>query len=309
MTENINTSTHNSLPDDSLNFTPVPRGNREHGWSPARQKAFIEALAETASVRRAAQSVNMSRVSAYYLRNHPQGGEFKKAWDAALDCGLAHLKDIAFERVIEGDLEPIIYKGVLVGYRRRFSNSLLMFLLRQYGQDPAGKRVTVNYVRTRAAARQYTGSACAEGAQSAAESSVMTVRSSLPTLSQSIADQSATQIDQFSGVVLDTQAHDAITAILADCAARRKEYAGTVYDAQQSYVKTWEIDPDWQNSFEAKYKGQEKFTPFNAGEIPWDAADYSDIYDAADKAAEEQEKDEPLIPLLETQKSHGHRDQ
>lgn len=35
-------------------FTPVPRKPRHDGWTPERQKAFIEALADTGSVSRAA---------------------------------------------------------------------------------------------------------------------------------------------------------------------------------------------------------------------------------------------------------------
>ena len=35
-------------------FTPVPRKPRHDGWTPERQRAFIEALADTGSVTRAA---------------------------------------------------------------------------------------------------------------------------------------------------------------------------------------------------------------------------------------------------------------
>jgi hypothetical protein len=147
-----------SIPTEITDFTPVPRQVRqENGWTPARQRKFIEALAETASVRQAALAVNMSKVSCYQLRNHPQGGDFKRAWDAAVDAGVAFLKDIAFERAVEGELEPVWVRGEMKGYKRKFSNSLLMFLLRQYGQDNDGKRVTVNYVRTKAAVAAHNG--------------------------------------------------------------------------------------------------------------------------------------------------------
>jgi hypothetical protein len=47
-----------ALPD----FDPVPRQYHRHdGWTPERQKAFIEALADTGSVTRAAAMVNMAR--------------------------------------------------------------------------------------------------------------------------------------------------------------------------------------------------------------------------------------------------------
>ena len=41
-------------------FAPVPRKYRHDGWTPERQVAFIEALADTGSVTRAAGMVSMS---------------------------------------------------------------------------------------------------------------------------------------------------------------------------------------------------------------------------------------------------------
>lgn len=51
-----------------LHFEPVPRKPRHDGWTPERQRAFIGALADTGSVKRAAAHVNMSAVGAYWLR-------------------------------------------------------------------------------------------------------------------------------------------------------------------------------------------------------------------------------------------------
>ena len=79
--------------------------------------------------------------------------------EAALDCGLLILKDIAFERAIEGELIPVFSQGKLMGYRRKRNDALLIFCLRHYGQDAQGRRVTVNYFSTRASA----GAASADG--------------------------------------------------------------------------------------------------------------------------------------------------
>ena len=84
-------------------FAPVPRKCARHdGWTPERQRAFIEALADTGSVSRAAAQVNMSSEGAYYLRRQAGAEGFRAAWEAALDFGLARMKDIAFERAIAG---------------------------------------------------------------------------------------------------------------------------------------------------------------------------------------------------------------
>jgi hypothetical protein len=94
--------THPPLPA----FTPVPRRYRHDGWTPERQKAFIEALADTGCVTRAASMVNMSQNNCYTLRRSAGAEAFRRAWDAALDFGLGRLKDIAFERVMRGSSCP-----------------------------------------------------------------------------------------------------------------------------------------------------------------------------------------------------------
>ncbi|WP_309602432.1 hypothetical protein [Sphingomonas sp.] len=106
-------------------FAPVPRKHRHDGWTPERQRAFIDALADTGSVSRAAAMVNMSSVGAYYLRRQPAAEDFAAAWSAALDHGVLRMKDIAFERAVEGELVPILAGGKLIGYRRRFNDRLL----------------------------------------------------------------------------------------------------------------------------------------------------------------------------------------
>ena len=136
------------LPD----FTPVPRKYRHDGWTPERQKAFIGALADTGSVSRAAAMVNMAQTNCYTLRRAAGAESFRRAWEAALDFGVARLKDIAFERAIDGYLVPVFVAGKLMGFRRRHNDALLMFCLRHYGQDAGGKRTTINYFSTRASA-------------------------------------------------------------------------------------------------------------------------------------------------------------
>jgi hypothetical protein len=68
-------------------FAPAPRKYRHDGWTPERQKAFVEALADCGSVRRAAAMVNMSNENAYVLRRSPGAEEFRRAWDAAATGG------------------------------------------------------------------------------------------------------------------------------------------------------------------------------------------------------------------------------
>lgn len=63
--------------------TRTPRIRRD-GWTPERQLRFLDALARTRSVTRAAAAVGMSRESAYRLRARPEGPLFGALWDRAL---------------------------------------------------------------------------------------------------------------------------------------------------------------------------------------------------------------------------------
>lgn len=123
-------------------FTPVPRKCKRHdGWTPERQRGFIEALAELGSVKAAAARVNMAQEGAYALRRADEAGSFRAAWDAALAHGVQRLTDIAIDRAIEGVPVPVFHKGEQVGEKRWYNDRLLMFLLKhhlpgKYGTGP-----------------------------------------------------------------------------------------------------------------------------------------------------------------------------
>ncbi|HEX8554702.1 MAG TPA: hypothetical protein VF695_08345 [Sphingomonas sp.] len=123
-------------------FTPVPRKHRQDGWTADRQRAFIDALADTGSVKAAAQSVNMSSEGAYALRRQPGAESFRAAWEAALAVGVQTLTDVAIDRALSGVPVPVFYQGEQVGERRSFNDRLLMFILKHHipGRYDALKR-------------------------------------------------------------------------------------------------------------------------------------------------------------------------
>lgn len=212
------------LPD----FTPVPRRYRHDGWTPERQRAFIAALADTGSVSRAAAMTNMAVPNCYTLRRAPGAESFRRAWEAALDFGVARLKDIAFERAIDGYLVPVFVGGKLLGFRRKHNDALLMFCLRHYGQDAGGKRTTINYFSTRAGAAAGTGEGGAGAAGAVAEASTTTVRTVIHgnasggSKPAAVQDQAAALIEEFDGVALDRQAEAEIGAALLALAERQR---------------------------------------------------------------------------------------
>jgi hypothetical protein len=119
-------------------FAPVPVRYRHDGWTPAKQTAFIEALADTASVVEAAARVGMAAESAYRLRRHAGATAFVNAWDAALDHAVQRLVDTAFARAIHGVPRAVFHKGEHVGEQRIYSDRLLTFLLRYHDPNRYG---------------------------------------------------------------------------------------------------------------------------------------------------------------------------
>ena len=119
-------------------FEPVPIKYRHDGWTPERQREFIEALADTGSVKAACRHVNMTEVGAYRIRRLPEGASFRKAWDAALDLGVQRLEDVAMERALNGVEEPFYVYGQHVGTRKKYNDRLLMFMLRNRSPDRFG---------------------------------------------------------------------------------------------------------------------------------------------------------------------------
>ena len=61
---------------------PIPP--RHDGWTVERQKIFIEMLARTRNVSRAAAAAGMSREGAYRFRRRPDGAMFASTWDWVL---------------------------------------------------------------------------------------------------------------------------------------------------------------------------------------------------------------------------------
>jgi hypothetical protein len=91
---------------------------------------FLAALEQTANVTTAAEAAGITRQAAYAYRK--QSPEFAVAWDAALDVGVGTLEDEAVRRARDGVEEPIYYEGECVGTVRRYSDTLLIFLLKSH---------------------------------------------------------------------------------------------------------------------------------------------------------------------------------
>jgi hypothetical protein len=64
-----------------------------------------------------------------------QDRQFDEQCLAAMDYAGELLESRAFQRALEGDVEPILYMGVVVGHIRKFDSKLQIEMLRAYKPD------------------------------------------------------------------------------------------------------------------------------------------------------------------------------
>ena len=112
-------------------FPPLPQPAeqiRADGWSPARQRLFLETLAATGVITAACDAAAISTRSAYALRIRRDGAAFRLGWDAAILIARARLADELLARALTGH-EEVVRKDEDTITRRRHDNRLAMSML------------------------------------------------------------------------------------------------------------------------------------------------------------------------------------
>ena len=124
-------------------FHPAALRSRHDGWSVERQCEFLASLYATGTVSAAARSVGMSRASAYALRERDGAEGFAFAWDHVLTPPGAGRSsrpkpdwrkltgEQLFQWVDEGLVQPVVYRGKMVGIRQKPDITALFRLLRR----------------------------------------------------------------------------------------------------------------------------------------------------------------------------------
>lgn len=104
------------------------RAASERWWD-----TFLRLLRQEKSVTKACEAAGVSRTAAYERRKSVE--TFADAWDECLETVRDDLEAGAMKRAVEGWLEPIYYKGQVVGTCRRFSAALTIFMLKTHRPD------------------------------------------------------------------------------------------------------------------------------------------------------------------------------
>ncbi len=120
------------MTQDQLAEIPAEAPNlpvtRHDGWTPSRQRLFLETLAGMGVVRAACRVAGMSYEAAYQFRLRADGLAFKLGWEAAAQIARRRLADDLMERSLEKQEEEVTRDGNVIR-RCRYDNRVALGML------------------------------------------------------------------------------------------------------------------------------------------------------------------------------------
>ena len=111
--------------------------------TPEKRAAFLSALADCGNVADAARQAGIARNALYLWKR--DDSDFAAEWEAALIAGGETLEEEAVRRARDGWDEPVWYQGQQVGTVRRYSDTLLIFLLKGLMPEKYGERQKIEH--------------------------------------------------------------------------------------------------------------------------------------------------------------------
>ena len=94
---------------------------------------FLDAIAEGLSIDNATKAAEVHPTTVYQRRRENVG--FRGAWDKAAEVGTRLLEQEAARRAYHGTDEPVFHQGAQCGVIRKYSDTLMIFLLKARRPD------------------------------------------------------------------------------------------------------------------------------------------------------------------------------
>lgn len=138
------------LDDAVAAVVALPNGIRH-----PKKRAFLAAYARCGNLSEAARQAGVSRLSHYdwLARDERYAEVFAQAEEIAGD----YLEAVARHRATRGWLEPVYYQGKKVGSVRRFSDTLLIFLIKGARPEKYRENATIRHTGPAGGAIQVAG--------------------------------------------------------------------------------------------------------------------------------------------------------
>ena len=108
----------------------------------AKKRAFLRAYAETANITYAARAGECSRNAHYKWLKTDQA--YQEIFQEAKQEAIELLEGEARRRAVQGVEEPVYYKGEVVGARQKYSDILLIFLLKALRPEKYRERYEIS---------------------------------------------------------------------------------------------------------------------------------------------------------------------
>lgn len=106
--------------------------------TPIKRAKFLSVLSECGNVTRAAEESGLNRQFLYRYKSQDEA--FSAAWEEAADIGAKRLEDEARRRAVEGWQEPVWYQGEQTGTVTKYSDTLLICLLKAHHPEKYADR-------------------------------------------------------------------------------------------------------------------------------------------------------------------------
>lgn len=112
---------------------------KTNGNQHPKKRAFLTAYAEVGTITQAAKTAGIDRGTHYlWMEKDP---EYVQAFAAAHEQACDSLEQEARRRAVEGWREPVYQQGAKVGEKRRYSDTLLIFLMKGNNPTKFGDKV------------------------------------------------------------------------------------------------------------------------------------------------------------------------
>ena len=111
--------------------------------TPKKARAFLEGLRSTGgNISKACQLAVIGRQTVYEWRS--ADAEFAQRWDETLESAIESLEEEARRRAFEGTDEPVFYQGEVCGAVRKYSDTLLIFLLKAHKPERYRENIKIS---------------------------------------------------------------------------------------------------------------------------------------------------------------------
>jgi hypothetical protein len=111
------------------------RRQKKPAWTRAKEKKFLETLAETCNVLLSAKAAKVRPQRAYDRR--AKDAAFRASWDRALAEGYAQLEMMMLERALHGVEKTIVLKSGETSVMREYNDRTALALLRMHRETAA----------------------------------------------------------------------------------------------------------------------------------------------------------------------------